>query len=182
MYSQQEYDMVRRQTMQIEAEKRAFLRFALITVTVLFSASLVIMGWMFKRYSESESLVSNAQSTAEDANAKFQEADRERKQLKGIMERNTSVVKQQNQIISSTKDRVLSPSPTASDAEVASMAQAIFDSNPGHVIHLNGMPADSILRRYTTKSGDKVKSFILVAGQLDDRWVLYSNLVRNQSK
>jgi hypothetical protein len=33
MYSQQEYDMVRRQTMQIEAEKRALLKWVLIVVS-----------------------------------------------------------------------------------------------------------------------------------------------------
>ena len=37
MYSQQEYDMVRRQTMQIEAEKRALLKWVLIVVSLLLA-------------------------------------------------------------------------------------------------------------------------------------------------
>ena len=60
MYSQQEYDMVRRQTMQIEAEKRALLRWALIGASALMIGSLFLTAWMFRRYSLAEDLIRTA--------------------------------------------------------------------------------------------------------------------------
>src|SRR5262245_65596228 len=59
MYSQQEYDMVRRQTMQIEAEKRALLRWVLIAVSLLLALSVILTGWMFRSYSGAEDQLRN---------------------------------------------------------------------------------------------------------------------------
>ena len=69
MYSQQEYDMVRRQTMLIEAEKRALLKWVLLGVTTLLAASLIFTSWTFRRYITADSLLKTAdeKSVATDA-------------------------------------------------------------------------------------------------------------------
>ena len=54
MYSQQEYEMFRRQMMQIEAEKRAVLRYALVLVIMLFAGSLGLLGWIYAGFSTAE--------------------------------------------------------------------------------------------------------------------------------
>jgi uncharacterized membrane protein len=77
MYSQQEYDMVRRQTMQIEAEKRAVLRLALIVVTVLLAITLLALGWMYRRYSSADNEIKTAESKAADFEDRLQKTSRE---------------------------------------------------------------------------------------------------------
>src|SRR5574341_2589830 len=133
MYSQQEYDMVRRQTMQIEAEKRTLLRWALIGVTVLLTASLVLTGWMYRRYSVADNLIKNAETEAADTKSQLQEANRELAEKRAILERNSAALAKQNAVITSTVPRMLSG--VASEGELAALAQAIYDQ-PGHVIEM----------------------------------------------
>jgi hypothetical protein len=54
MYSQQEYDMMRRQTLQIEAEKRSLLRTLLTAVAVALTISLILLGYLFRRWSQEQ--------------------------------------------------------------------------------------------------------------------------------
>jgi hypothetical protein len=62
MYSQQEYDMMRRQTLQIEAEKR----FALAHIVNWSRCSpdryAHAAGYVFRRYSQSSTLISAAEA------------------------------------------------------------------------------------------------------------------------
>lgn len=176
MYSQQEYDMVRRQTMQIEAEKRAVLRFALIVVTILFASSLFAIGWMYRRYSSADSEVKTAESKAAELGSTLQETRRELAEKKATLEKYSAEAAKQSSVIESVVPTMLSRS--AREPELAELAHAIFQQ-PGHVISLPSIPPDNVLRRYRIRVDNRPYSYVLVAGLVDGKWVLYSNLVKN---
>ncbi|MGE0132055.1 MAG: hypothetical protein AB7U82_28570 [Blastocatellales bacterium] len=177
MYSQQEYDMVRRQTMQIEAEKRALLRWVLIAVSALLAASLIFTGLMFRRYSTADNSIKTAEARATAAESQLQQVSRELAEKKALLDKNSATFAKQNAVIASIVPRMLGK--TARDGEIAELAQAIY-RQPGHVIELPSIPPDDVLRFYRTRVDGRLHRYILVAGQLDGKWVLYSLLVRNQ--
>ena len=174
MYSQQEYDMMRRQTLQIEAEKRAIFKTLLMGVSIVLTLSLLLLGFLFRRYSQSSSLISAAESRASLAEAQYQQVNQElqdkRAQLESIAQRTA----QRNERVNTLVPAVMRKG--ASDSEIATLAHAIYGS-PGHVIELPSIPPDSILRRFRYRSGGEVRAYVLVAGNLNGKWLLYSNLV-----
>jgi cell division protein FtsB len=177
MYSQQEYDMVRRQTMQIEAEKRTLLRWALITVTVLLAVSLVLTGWMYRRFSLADNLIKNAESEAANANSQLQQANRELAEKRAILEKNAAALAKQNAVIEATVPKMLSRA--ASESEMAELAQAIYDQ-PGHLVVLPSIPPNEVLRSYRARIDGRSFKYTIVPGLLDGKWVIYSLLVKNQ--
>ncbi|HKQ72411.1 MAG TPA: hypothetical protein VJ810_01690 [Blastocatellia bacterium] len=178
MYSQQEYDMVRRQTMQIEAEKRALLRWALIGVSALMIGSLFLTAWMFRRYSLAEDLVRNADEKRASAESQLQQVNRELAEKKAILEKSAAEVAKQNASVASIVPKMLSKS--ATPADLAELAHAVYQT-PGHVIGLPSIPPDKIIgRRYKIRVGEQLLTYILVAGEIEDKWMLYSLLVRDK--
>jgi hypothetical protein len=174
MYSQQEYDMMRRQTLQIEAEKRAIFKTLLTAVSVILTISLILLGYLYRQYSQSSSLISAAEARATTAEAQYQQANQELQDKRAQLDRIAQRAAQRGQQINSLVTAVMRKG--ASDAEIAALAHAIYES-PDHVIDLPGIPPDSILRRYRYRSGGQVRAYVLVAGNVNGKWLLYSNLV-----
>lgn len=177
MYSQQEYDMVRRQTIQIEAEKRALLRWALIVVTTLLALVLLVTAWMYRSYSAADDEVEAAQTRATNAETELQQVRRELDEKKGILDRNSATAAKQSATIETVVPRMLNQ--TASDGELAALAHAIHQQ-PGHMIELPRIPPNSVLRSYRLRVDGKPHKFTFVPGLLDGKWVIYSVLVKNQ--
>lgn len=175
MYSQQEYDMVRRQTMQIEAEKRALLRWVLIVVSLLLAGSVILTGWMFRRYSVAEDLIRNADERKVSAENQLRQVTRERDELKAIQERSAATVAKRNALIEATVPKMMAK--TASDDELADLARAINET-PQQVIELPGIPPDNVLRRYRTRVDGQPRAYVLIAGEIDGKWRLYSVMVK----
>jgi hypothetical protein len=175
MYSQQEYDMVRRQTMQIEAEKRALLRWVLIVVSLLLAGSVMLTGWMFRRYSVAEDLIRNADERKVSAESQLRQVTRERDELKAIQERSAATVAKRNALIEAAVPKMMAK--TASDDELADLARAINET-PQQVIELPGIPPDNVLRRYRTRVDGQPRAYVLIAGEIDGKWRLYSVLVK----
>jgi len=175
MYSQQEYDMVRRQTMQIEAEKRALLRWVLIVVSLLLAGSVILTGWMFRRYSVAEDLIRNADERKVSAENQLRQVTRERDELKAIQERSAATVAKRNALIEATVPKMMAK--TASDDELADLARAINET-PQQVIELPGIPPDNVLRRYRTRVDGQPRAYVLIAGDIDGKWRLYSVMVK----
>ncbi len=175
MYSQQEYDMVRRQTIQIEQEKRAALRWILFVTLGLAAALVVAALWLFTQYATADSKIESAEARAVKAESDFKKVSTELAEKKAILDKQAATAAQQNQTITSIVPKAMSS--TATDFELATLAHAIYDSRPNHVIELPRIPPDSILRRYRFRVGAEVLTYVFVAGQLNDQWVLYSNLV-----
>lgn len=177
MYSQQEYDMVRRQTMQIEAEKRALLRWALVAVTFLFAAALTLTAYMYRQYSTADSQIRAAESRSANAESQLQQVSRELAEKKAIIERNSGTVAKQTATIQSIVPKMLSR--TARDGELAELAHAIYQQ-PGHVIELPSIPPDEVLRSYRYRVDGRPFKYTIVPGMLDGKWYIYSVLVKNQ--
>ncbi len=175
MYSQQEYDMVRRQTMQIEAEKRALLRWVLIVVSLLLAGSVILTGWMFRRYSVAEDLIRNADERKVSAESQLRQVTRERDELKAIQERSAATVAKRNALIDAAVPKMMAK--TCSDDELADLARAINET-PQQVIELPGIPPDNVLRRYRTRVDGQPRAYVLLAGDIDGKWRLYSVLVK----
>ena len=169
--------MVRRQTMQIEAEKRALLRWALIVVTVLFAASLVLSGLMYQRYSSSEGSITEAKTHAANAEAELQTVKKDLADKNAIIERNTATVAKQNTVIQSVVPKMLARK--AVDTELAELANAIYNQ-PGHVVQVPGIPPNEVLRSYKYRVDGKPHKYTFVPGLIDGKWVIYSVLVKNQ--
>ncbi|MEO6726008.1 MAG: hypothetical protein ABIP14_12010 [Blastocatellia bacterium] len=177
MYSQQEYDMVRRQTMQIEAEKRALLRWALIAVTVLFAASLLLSGLMYQRYSSAESTIQAAQTRATNAETQFQQASKERDEKITQLEKYSAVASKQSTVIDSLVPKMFNHG--ASENELGELAHAVYNQ-PGHMIQLSGIPPNTILRSFRYRADGRPHKYTFVPGLIDSKWVIYSVLVKNQ--
>jgi len=175
MYSQQEYDMVRRQTMQIEAEKRALLRWVLIVVSLLLAGSVILTGWMFRRYSLAEDLIRNADEQKVFAENQLRQVSRELAEKKAILERSAAAVAQRNAVIDSIVPKMMAK--TAGDEELAELARAINET-PQQVIELPGIPPDKVLRRYRSRVDGQPRAYVLLAGEIDGKWRLYSVLVK----
>ncbi len=177
MYSQQEYDMVRRQTMQIEAEKRALLRWTLIVVTILFAFALVLSGLMYQRYSTAEGRIEAADLRASTAETKLKEVSKELADKKAILEANSAAAAKQNSTIETVVPKMISR--TATDAEISELAHAIY-TQPGHVIPLPSIPPNEVLRSYRYRGDGRPLKYTIVPGMIDNKWVIYSLLVKNQ--
>jgi hypothetical protein len=175
MYSQQEYDMVRRQTMQIEAEKRALLRWVLIVVSLLLAGSVILTGWMFRGYSVAEDLKRNADDRRVSAENQLRQVTRERDDLKAIQERSAATVAKRNALIEATVPKMMAK--TATDEELAELARAINET-PQQVIELPGIPPDKVLRRYRARVDGQPRAYVLIAGEIDGKWRLYSVMVK----
>jgi hypothetical protein len=175
MYSQQEYDMVRRQTMQIEAEKRALLRWVLIVVSLALAGSVILTGWMFRRYSSAEDLIRSADDRKAAAENQLLQVSRERDELKAIQEKDAATVAQRNATIESIVPKMIAK--IATDDELANLARAINET-PEHVVDLPSIPPDKVLRRYRTRVDGQPRAYILVAADIEGQWKLHSILAK----
>ena len=164
--------------MQIEAEKRAVLRMTLIIVSILLTASLFLSGFMYRQYSTADSRIQNAEDRAAMLDQQLKTATQELEEKKAILAQNAATEAKQNKVIQDIVPKMFNK--TARDFELAAMADAIYNQ-PGHVITLPSIPPDNILRRYRHRVGDVPYSYVLVAGLVDGKWRLYSNLVKNKA-
>ena len=161
--------------MQIEAEKRALLRWVLIVVSLLLAGSVILTGWMFRHYSASEDLIRSADERRASADNQLRQVSRERDELKAIQLKSAAAVAQRNAVIDSIVPKMLAK--TASDAELTDLARAINET-PEQVIELPGIPPDNVLRRYRTRVDGQPRAYVLIAGEIDGKWRLYSILVK----
>jgi len=175
MYSQQEFEMVRRQTIQIETEKRAFLRLALTVVSALFIASLLLTAVLYRNYSIADDKLQTAEARAREAETKFQAVSRELAEKKAALDKFNEKATRQNAVINTIIPKLVNK--TASNDEIATLAHAIYQQ-PGHSVPLPSIPPDNALRNYKIRVDGRTLTYVLVAGLVDGTWVLYSNLLR----
>ena len=161
--------------MQIEAEKRALLRWVLIVVSLLLAGSVILTGWMFRNYSASEERIRNADERKASAENQLRQVTRERDELKAIQQKMSAAVAQRNAVIDSIVPKMLAK--TASDGELTDLARAINET-PEQVIELPSIPPDNVLRRYRTRVDGQPRAYVLIAGEIDGKWRLYSILVK----
>ncbi len=170
--------MVRRQTMQMEAEKRVFLRFLLVVVTLLFGGALFLISWMYRQYSSAESRVSSALAETSRYKGELEVVRAELQEKVAILTRDTNARQEVESTINTLLPRVISGA--ARDAEIGELAHAVYQ-RPGHMIQLPAKAPDSIHQgKYRIRVQNRPFSYIIIIGLLDGKWVLYSNMVKNQ--
>jgi len=109
------------------------------------------------------------------AENQLRQVTRERDELKAIQERSAATVAKRNALIEATVPKMMAK--TASDDELAELARAINET-PQQVIELPGIPPDKVLRRYRTRVDGQPRAYVLLAGEIDGKWRLYSVMVK----
>jgi septal ring factor EnvC (AmiA/AmiB activator) len=132
---------------------------------------------MYRRYSSSDSEIKAAEARATDLENKLQRTGRELAEKKAALEKNAAALQKQTTTIDTIVPKMLSK--TAREAELAELAHAIYQM-PGHSVNLPSIPPNSALRRYRIRIEGRPHSYVMVAGLVDGRWVLYSYLLKNQ--
>ena len=179
MYSQQEYETVRRQTMQIEAEKRALLRFLCFVLGFLSVGALVlaVMAWGLYRRNV---------NVADEATARAATLQQELDQTKATLQTKTAELdqirnsaRQQQQRLTELIPRALSSG--AGAGEIGEFASLVYEA-PGRRVAVPRLPPNNLFTRfYRHRVEGKVRKFVLVAGEVDGQWVIYSNLVSSNA-
>jgi hypothetical protein len=172
---QQELEMVRRQTIQIESEKRALLRLLLLIVSLLLLVALALLGFTYRSYRQSSGVVRAAELKAEAAESKFQQCDRELQEKKAQLEQSAQTVAQQQERVEALKNRVLSQG--VSQGEVAEFARLVYLS-PRRSVEVPRLPPNALFQRiWRFRAPDQTQVYVLVGGQVDGKPVIYSNLI-----
>ncbi|MFN7945949.1 MAG: hypothetical protein U0Z53_11395 [Blastocatellia bacterium] len=179
MYSQQEYETVRRQTMQIEAEKRALLRFLCLVLAVLLIGALVAAALAWGLYRRNIGIADEARARVAELQQQFDQTNRALQEKTAELDRIKNSAKQQQQRLNEMIPRVMSGS--ASSAEIGEFAHLVYES-PGRRVNVPRVPPNDLFTRFFRfRAEGKVKKYVLVAGEIDGQWVIYSNLVSNNA-
>ena len=174
-YSQQEYEMVRRQTIQMESEKRAWLRILLLFVSLLLAGAVVMLGVTYRLYRRGAEVIAAAESRAGASNTQLQQCQRELAEQKAQLDKGSSLAAQRQERAAALLPKVLSQ--TASQSEVAELARIIY-LLPGRSVEVpRPAPNDLFTRLWRFRSPDQVQTFVLVGGQAEGKWLIYSNLI-----
>lgn len=174
MYSQQEYEMVRRQTIQIETEKRALLKLLLILMTLLFVAALVALGITYRLYRGHINAADAAEAKVAELDSQLKRTSQELQERKAELAKMTNAVTQQKDQVAALLPKVLTSTPNPT--EVAEFARVVFNS-PGRSVPAPKMPPDPLFQRFWRfHNGSKVEVYSLARGQIDGQWIIYVNL------
>src|SRR5581483_11789524 len=169
---------VRRQTMQIEAEKRALLRFMVMVLSILLIGALLAAGMFYGMYQRNINIADSAASRIEALQKQLDESTRALREKKAELEKITNAARQQQ--LEGMSPKILSKA--ASTAEIGEFAHNVYES-PGRRVEVPRPPPNDLFTRfyrYRTADG-KTQKFVLVAGELDGRKVIYSNLVSDNA-
>ncbi len=174
MYSQQEYEMVRRQTIQIETEKRALLKLLLILMTLLFVAALVMLGMTYRLYRGNINAATAAEAKVLELESQLQRTSQELQQKKTELEKITNTATQRQDQVTALLPKVLTSTPNS--AEVAEFAHAVFKL-PGRSVAAPKLPPDPLFQRFWRfRNEGKTEVYSLARGQVDGQWIIYANL------
>lgn len=179
MYSQQEYETVRRQTMQIESEKRALLRFVSWGLAGLLIGALMLAGLAFGLYRRNLGLADDATARVRTLQQQLDQTTRALQEKTTQLEKITNAARQQQQSVQAVIPRILSS--TSTSAEIGEFAHNVYES-PGRRVEVPRVPPNDLFTRFFRhRVNDKLKKYQLVAGEIDGQWVIYSNLVSNNA-
>lgn len=174
MYSQQEYEMVRRQTIQIETEKRALLRLLLILMTFLFVAALVALGVTYRLYRGHINAADAAEAKVAALESQLKQTSQELQEKKTELAKISNTATQRQAQVAALLPKVLTLTPNS--AEVAEFARAVYNS-PGRSVIAPKLPPDPLFQRFWRfRNEGKTEVYGLMRGQVDGQWIIYANL------
>lgn len=179
MYSQQEYETVRRQTMQIEAEKRALLRFLCLVLTGLLVGALVFAVLMWGLYRRNINIADEAQARVAELEQQLSQTNSELQAKTAALDRITNAARQQQQRVTELIPRILSGN--AGSGEVGEFAHLVYES-PGRRVDVPRIPPNDLFTRFFRHRVDnQTRKYVLIAGEISGQWVIYANLVSDNA-
>ena len=173
MYNQQEIEMVRRQTIQIETEKRALLRTIAIVTSVLCAVCLAVAGFFLYLYVANRSEVTDSRTRIAqlEENLKRTEADLQKKTAE--LDRRAQAVAAKKQKLDTLLAKAMGSKATG--VEIAELAREISDL-PQKSVEVASLPPSSLFKYWKYHEGNKTYTYALVPGQIDGKYIIYSNL------
>lgn len=172
-FSQQEIEMVRRQTIQIETEKRALIRFLLMVTSIALLVTLIALGIV-------SYLFINGKSTVEEAKVKVAALESKLDQNTKELQDKTAQLEKRAQVAAQHKARfdeliAKAMNQTASYTEVGELAKEIYES-PQKVVEVQRVPPNSLFKYYKYRTNNQIQTYALVPGQVGGKYLIYSNL------
>lgn len=174
MYNQQEIEMVRRQTIQIESEKRSLLRVIAIWTSIASAACLLIAGLFFYLYASNRSEVTDSRTKIAQLEGQLKKTNDELAKKQAELDRRAQVAAATRQRFDTVLAKAMSSS--ASYTEITELAKGIYES-PQKVIEVAGTPPSSLFKWYKYREGNKTYTYALVPGTLEGKYHIYSILV-----
>lgn len=174
MYNQQEIEMVRRQTIQIESEKRALLKVVSIWTSIACAVGLAIAGFFFYLYASNRSEVTESRTKITQLQDKLKTTTDDLQKKNAELERRAQVVASRKQQFDTLLGKALSS--TASYTETTQLAKEIYES-PQKSVEVPRMPPSSLFKWYRYHEGAKTYTYALVPGTIEGKYYIYSILV-----
>ncbi len=174
MYNQQEIEMVRRQTIQIETEKRALLKMVAVWTSIACAVGVAIAGFFFYLYATNRNEVT-------DSRTKITQLQDQLKKTNDELQKKTAELEHRAQVAATRKQRydtllAKAMSSAASYTELTELAKEIYES-PLKVVEVAGVPPSSIFKWYKYRENNKTYTYALVPGQIEGKYHIYSILV-----
>jgi hypothetical protein len=174
MYNQQEIEMVRRQTIQIETEKRALLKMVAIWTSIACGVAVAIAGFSFYLYAANRSEVTDSRSKITQLQDQLKKTGDDLQKKTAELERRAQVAAARKQRYDSLLAKALSSSATG--VEIAELAKEIYES-PQKSIEVASIPPSSLFKWYKYRENNKTYTYALVPGQMEGKYHIYSILV-----
>mgnify|MGYP000904161534 CR=1 FL=1 len=174
MYNQQEIEMVRRQTIQIEAEKRALLKIVSVWTSIASAVCLIIAGFFFYLYASNRSEVTDSRTKIAQLESQLKTTKDELQKKQAELDRRAQVAAAKKQQFDTLIAKAMSSS--ASYTEITQLAKDIYES-PQKMVEVAGMPPSSIFKWYKYRDGSKTYTYALVPGNIEGKYQINSILV-----
>lgn len=174
MYNQQEIEMVRRQTIQIESEKRALLKMVSIWTSIACAVGLAVASFFFYLYASNRSEVTDSRTKITRLQDELKNRNDELQKKTAELERRAQVTAEKKQRYDTLLAKAMSSS--ASYTEITELAKQLYES-PQKEVEVAGIPPSSLFKWYKYREGGKTSIYALVPGQIEGKYHIYSILV-----
>ncbi len=174
MYNQQEIEMVRRQTIQIESEKRALLKMVATWTSIACAVGLLVAGFFFYLYASNQSEVTASRTKIAQLEGQLKKTSDELQKKQAELERRAQVAAARKQQYDTLLAKAMSSS--ASYTELATLAKEIHES-PQKYVEVAGTPPSSIFKWYKVRENNKTYTYALVPGNVEGKYQINSILV-----
>jgi hypothetical protein len=174
MYNQQEIEMVRRQTIQIETEKRALMRTIAIATSIACGVCLALAAFFAYLYVSGRMAVTGAEGKIAASEDKYRKTNEELQKKTAELEKRAQVAAGRKQRFDELLSKAMGN--RANGVEIGELAKEIYDS-PQKVVEVQGIPPSSLTRWYKHRTNDKTYTFSLISTNLEGKNYLYSILM-----
>lgn len=174
MYNQQEIEMVRRQTIQIETEKRALLKMVAVWTSIACAVGLAIAGFFFYLYASNRSEVTDSRTKIAQLEDQLKKTQEELQKKTAELERRAQVAAERKQQYEMLLAKAMNSA--ASYTEVTQLAKEIYES-PQKSVEVPKPPPSSLFKWYKYRENNKTYTYALVPGQIEGKYYINSILV-----